>query len=320
MSANMSANPFHKSNLPSAQLSRIRNELLLNTSDEALGLTEGVIDRIYAELIPLMEKFEQVAIDEKVEADTNGFMLDRVRGIVESGYAHMGFTDMDHHQLAGMVRMLDREHIDHEAIVVAARDRIVYLADQVADLTDVVNELYSNGVKVLKDTTYEERSYKDTDPSQRYQNTCGFCGRTFEGPKHAAICAHCSNHDRDMYNTAHGISTLASLEYMLGTGKPDLARQYVVSKGLVAKYRAMLLDEEYKKTTRDMIQGVRESSQQFIAVAGFRSKNAQTKIDAQDTWPMMSYDVETSKSPRVGLSPAQKLLERKRAERAAKLK
>jgi len=55
------------------------------------------------------------------------------------------FTDA---QIAGKVRMLYRDQIDHEAVCTMARDRIVWLAEQNAALLAALDGLVNNGFTV----------------------------------------------------------------------------------------------------------------------------------------------------------------------------
>lgn len=314
---------YHADNRPSVHLEKTIGHIK-GVFHEAAGsgdntlldqLCEKVIRTLETHLKEHLVEFENAAVDSEARAGANEFMLSRVRGIVENGYAHMGFTDMDHHEFAGMVRMLNRHHIDHESIIEAARNRIVYLADQVADLTDVVNAIHGTGVEVLKDTTYEERSYKNLDADEHYQNVCSHCLRTFEGPKNTVICDHCSTHNRQEFNKRYSITTLARVEHMLNDGAVTLsAKRLLATEGLVVRYRTMLLSEREKLTEREAVMSIRKGLDESTKQLYKGPTGHPTFTDTVD----YCYEVETGKSPRKGLSPAQKLLERKRAERAAK--
>lgn len=84
--------------------------------------------------------------------DRTNWLLDEVNATREAreragdgeqpGYDHaqkskledLAFGHWSHKKLAGQVRMLMRSDLDHEAIVMAARDRIAWLAKRVEDL------------------------------------------------------------------------------------------------------------------------------------------------------------------------------------------
>lgn len=59
------------------------------------------------------------------------------------------YNTMTHEQMAGEVRMLTRTQLNHEAICCSARDRIIYLADLVADLTDVIEQTLPQNLLVI---------------------------------------------------------------------------------------------------------------------------------------------------------------------------
>jgi len=56
------------------------------------------------------------------------------------------------------------------------------------------NERLRDGIKWLKDSTFDERSFHEDAPLENgiYHNDCVNCGRTFVGYKRRTICKVCS--------------------------------------------------------------------------------------------------------------------------------
>lgn len=81
---------------------------------------------------------------------------------------------------------------DAQAVTSAARRSGKSVTTQ--EWFDKVMEFTAPGVKVLKDTTFKERSFQGTGENDGYHNTCIECGRVFQGNKHFTVCKVCSNY------------------------------------------------------------------------------------------------------------------------------
>ena len=135
------------------------------------------------------ETLEEEVIRLRKENKDLEFRLSRVQKIVVDGYMRMPYGHLTHEQMAGMVRMLMRDTLNHEAIVVAARDRIIYLAREVEDLKEVLSGVIPNGYKLLRNSTNDQRSY--LSDSEQYHSACPVCERGFTGHKHRGVCNVC---------------------------------------------------------------------------------------------------------------------------------
>ena len=162
----------------------------------------------------------------KKEISDLKFRLSRVQKIVEDGYQTMPYSNLNHEQMAGKVRMLMRDTLEHEAICTGARDRIIYLANQVEDLKAAINESLPDNYKILKDTTQEERSWPGDFQQENgnYHNTCCSCGRMFIGNKHRLQCRVCS---AELSNPGHDPETL---ENFMSYKKPIILDSYSAMK------------------------------------------------------------------------------------------
>lgn len=72
----------------------------------------------------------QQKLQKKVE-DLN-WMLERFRRIANIGQEKLAYGHLSHSEMAGMVYMLGRQDLEFQAVVHGARDRIIWLANQVA--------------------------------------------------------------------------------------------------------------------------------------------------------------------------------------------
>lgn len=84
----------------------------------------------------------------------------------QSELSDLAMSDLTHRQLANRVRMLMRTDWTYEAVVVAARDRIAWLAKRVEDLEDALKE----------NVVIEEFDYPGDAPE-----SCGWVCRSCEG-------------------------------------------------------------------------------------------------------------------------------------------
>lgn len=81
----------------------------------------------------------QAKLQAKVE--DLSWMLQRFRRIADNGQEKLVYGHLGHSEMAGTVYMLGRQDLEHQAVVHGARDRIIWLANQVALKDQEIAEL-----------------------------------------------------------------------------------------------------------------------------------------------------------------------------------
>lgn len=75
------------------------------------------------------------------KVDDLNWTLERFRRIANNGQEKLAYGHLGHSEMAGMVYMLGRQDLEHQAVVHGARDRIIWLANQVALKDQEIAEL-----------------------------------------------------------------------------------------------------------------------------------------------------------------------------------